>query len=365
MSTYFTVITNVGAAKIAAALAANTSVPLASIAIGDGGGSTPTPVETQTALVNEVYRKALNKLYQDPAFPNTMVAEMIVPAADGGWTAREVGLVATDGTFIAVGNMPTTVKAPGGSSSASTLIIKLYFQVSSSNSVSLTIDPSTVVATESWVQANYAEADWNATTGPAKILNKPTLATVAITGAYSSLTGLPTLGTAAAHAATDFDAAGAASAAQAAAISAAAADATTKANAARAAAIAASDTNGAAAAVLAQVTPGLVKAYAYFNGGPFSGPPNDCPVYSSFNIASVVRTDIGKYTLTFTNPMPGADTYLIIGNCGSPDGSGPGAGDNNIVIGLGTRNAAGFNIGTWEARIQAFEDCSGISVLVI
>lgn len=36
-------------------------------------------------------------------------------------------------------------------------------------------------------------ADWNATSGDAQILNKPTLATVATTGAYSDLTGKPTI----------------------------------------------------------------------------------------------------------------------------------------------------------------------------
>lgn len=38
-------------------------------------------------------------------------------------------------------------------------------------------------------------SDWNATTGPAEILNKPSLATVATTGAYSDLSGTPSLAT--------------------------------------------------------------------------------------------------------------------------------------------------------------------------
>lgn len=47
-------------------------------------------------------------------------------------------------------------------------------------------------------------ADWNSVSGDSQILNKPSLATVATTGAYSDLTGKPTLGTAAAAATTDF-----------------------------------------------------------------------------------------------------------------------------------------------------------------
>lgn len=48
------------------------------------------------------------------------------------------------------------------------------------------------------------QSDWTAPSGDAHILNKPTLATVAISGAYTDLSGLPTLGTVAATAITDY-----------------------------------------------------------------------------------------------------------------------------------------------------------------
>lgn len=47
-------------------------------------------------------------------------------------------------------------------------------------------------------------ADWTAVSGDAQILNKPSFATVATTGAYADLTGKPTLGTAAATNSTDY-----------------------------------------------------------------------------------------------------------------------------------------------------------------
>lgn len=62
------------------------------------------------------------------------------------------------------------------------------------------------------------QTDWNATSGMGVLLNKPFLAPVATSGAYSDLTGKPTLGTAAAQNTTAFDASGAASSAQAFAI---------------------------------------------------------------------------------------------------------------------------------------------------
>ena len=48
------------------------------------------------------------------------------------------------------------------------------------------------------------QANWNSTSGASSILNKPTLATVATSGSYTDLSSKPTLGTAAATAATDY-----------------------------------------------------------------------------------------------------------------------------------------------------------------
>ena len=48
------------------------------------------------------------------------------------------------------------------------------------------------------------QANWNSTSGPSSILNKPTLATVATSGSYTDLSSKPTLGTAAATDSTDY-----------------------------------------------------------------------------------------------------------------------------------------------------------------
>jgi len=48
------------------------------------------------------------------------------------------------------------------------------------------------------IPSAQVNSDWNASSGVAQILNKPSLSTVATTGAYSDLSGKPTLGTAAA-----------------------------------------------------------------------------------------------------------------------------------------------------------------------
>lgn len=57
-----------------------------------------------------------------------------------------------------------------------------------------TAEQSKLVGIEAGAQVNV-QSDWNATSGAAQILNKPTLATVATTGDYNDLINLPTLST--------------------------------------------------------------------------------------------------------------------------------------------------------------------------
>jgi hypothetical protein len=64
----------------------------------------------------------------------------------------------------------------------------------------------------SWAQfsggGSQVNSDWNANSGVAQILNKPSLSLVATSGSYTDLTNQPTLGTAAAQPTSAFDASG-------------------------------------------------------------------------------------------------------------------------------------------------------------
>lgn len=88
MPNYYSLLTTLGAAKIAAALA-NTPVNLTQVALGDGNGSVVNPtVDTQT-LVNEVYRAAVNSVLVNPQNANWVNIDLAIPAGVGGWTIRE------------------------------------------------------------------------------------------------------------------------------------------------------------------------------------------------------------------------------------------------------------------------------------
>ncbi len=153
---YFTLLTVKGAEKIAAATAANTTVDLTHIALGDGNGSVVMPDASKTALVNEVYRASLNDLRVDANNANWVVAESNVPSTEGNFWVREVGVFDTDGDLIAIGNYPETFKPVTADGVAKDLYMKVIFEVSSSDAVTLQVDPSVVMASQEFVNEKLA-----------------------------------------------------------------------------------------------------------------------------------------------------------------------------------------------------------------
>jgi len=148
-------MTNAGLAKLANAVALGQDVQWSQMAVGDGNGNPTTPTETQTALVRERYRAAINQLSTDPLNPNYIIAELVVPMAVGGWTVHEVGLFDADGVLVAVANFPATYKPILTEGSGKDLVVKIYIETANAASVELKIDPSIVLASRSWVVANF------------------------------------------------------------------------------------------------------------------------------------------------------------------------------------------------------------------
>ena len=159
MTTYCAVLTNAGAALYAAALASNTPIQLATMAVGDGGGSpVATPDPTRTSLVNQVYSTSIGNLSVDPGNANLMWAEMVLPPNVGGFTVREVGIFTASGTLFAICNFPDTIKAVAASGSTNDLVINFGMIVSNTALVTFTIDPNVVSATRAWVLSTVTPA---------------------------------------------------------------------------------------------------------------------------------------------------------------------------------------------------------------
>ncbi|EKN4766355.1 phage tail protein [Yersinia enterocolitica] len=154
---FFALLTNIGAAKLANATALGTRLEITQMAVGDGGGTLPTPNPAQTKLVNEQRRAALNMLTIDPINTSQIIAEQVIPETEGGWWIREIGLLDKDGDLVAIANCAETYKPQLQEGSGRTQTIRMILIVSSTAAVTLKIDPSVVLATRKYADDKAIE----------------------------------------------------------------------------------------------------------------------------------------------------------------------------------------------------------------
>ncbi|MBP4049310.1 phage tail protein [Chromobacterium violaceum] len=182
---FFTILTVVGKAKLAAAASGGAPLKLSQMAVGEGdNGAYYTPSESQTALKSEAWRAGLNHLSTDPANPNWIVAELVIPDQVGGFTIREVGVFDADGALFAVGKFPESYKPVLADGANKQLYVRMILEVSNAAAVTLMVDPSVVLATRGSVDQRIAEE-------LAKLDGKPSVR--AATTAPIALAGLQTV----------------------------------------------------------------------------------------------------------------------------------------------------------------------------
>ncbi|WP_447842420.1 phage tail protein [Enterobacter cloacae] len=154
---FYTLLTDIGAAKLASAAALGVPLKIIQMAVGDGGGVLPTPSAQQTKLVSEKRRADLNMLYIDPQNSSQIIAEQVIPETEGGWWIREVGLFDETGALIAVGNCPESYKPQLAEGSGRTQTVRMVLITSSTDNITLKIDPSVVLATRKYVDDKVLE----------------------------------------------------------------------------------------------------------------------------------------------------------------------------------------------------------------
>ena len=158
MSTkFYTLLTEIGAAKLTNTTALGVPLKITQMAVGDGGGALPTPSAQQTKLVGEKRRAALNRLYIDPQNASQIIAEQVIPENEGGWWIREVGLFDESGALIAVGNCAESYKPLLAEGSGRTQTVRIILITSSTDNITLKIDPSIVLATRKYVDDKVIE----------------------------------------------------------------------------------------------------------------------------------------------------------------------------------------------------------------
>lgn len=139
-SSYKTIVTTKGAEYVAAALLPNgEKLKITHFAVGDGNGSTPTPDANQTALVHEVYRGSVSNIYIDTEDATRIIVEGIIPADQGGFWVREIGLYNTQGELVVVGNTPEGYKPLPSEGAARVLNCQVFVVVSDTDAIELKV----------------------------------------------------------------------------------------------------------------------------------------------------------------------------------------------------------------------------------
>ncbi len=153
-----TVITDTGAKKLAQAAAPDGKpVRLTHMAVGNGGGTLPTPDSKQTRLVHEVWRHTVNRVTLDATHQNRIIAELVIPPETGGFWIREIGVFDEHGDLIAVGNTAESYKPTVAEGSGRAQTFRTILTVSSTATVALTVDNTMVMAAVDYVDDKLKE----------------------------------------------------------------------------------------------------------------------------------------------------------------------------------------------------------------
>lgn len=158
---FYTILTNIGKAKVANAALLSSNVTLKTLKVGDGNGAYYNPTEDQKDLKNTVYTCNVGSVSVDKDNPNWIVAETIIPGSVGGFTIREVGLFDVDGDMIAIGKYPETYKPVVANGASKDLNVRTIFEVSNAASVNLSINPSVIIATKEDINNLQIQIDEN------------------------------------------------------------------------------------------------------------------------------------------------------------------------------------------------------------
>ncbi|ELJ2696376.1 phage tail protein, partial [Salmonella enterica subsp. enterica] len=150
----------------------------------DGGGNPTNPDTTSTALVNEVWRAAVNSVSVDKTHSNIIIVELLIPAEVGGFWVREAGIYDEFNKLVAICSLPASEKPLLEQGSGRAQTVRMTLIVSDTSIVNITIDSTTIMATNEYVDNSLEEHE--------KSRNHPdaTLTDKGFTKLYSGVTSI-------------------------------------------------------------------------------------------------------------------------------------------------------------------------------
>lgn len=153
-----TIITDYGKQRLIAAMSpGGTKLTLTQMAVGDGGGNPTNPDTTNTALVNEVWRAAVNSVTVDKKHSNIIVVELLIPAEVGGFWIREAGIYDEFNKLVAICSLPASEKPLLEQGSGRAQTVRMTLVISDLSTINITIDSTTIIATNDYVDNSLKE----------------------------------------------------------------------------------------------------------------------------------------------------------------------------------------------------------------
>ncbi|WP_304341621.1 phage tail protein, partial [Metaclostridioides mangenotii] len=152
MEQFYTILTEIGKAKIANATVLGEEVNITKFQVGDSNGQYYNPSETQTALKNKVWESNITSIAPDENNPSWIVIFATIPGNVGGFNIREAGVFDSEGNLIAVSKLPETYKPTADNGSTKDLTIKIILEVSNAEVVTIKVDPTVILASKKDLQ---------------------------------------------------------------------------------------------------------------------------------------------------------------------------------------------------------------------
>lgn len=149
---FYSILTNIGKAKVANSIGLGTKINFAKMKIGDGGGAYYEPTEGQTDLKNVVWEGNINHVTVDEKNPNWIHIEVMIPSTVGGFTIREYGAFDDENNLIGICKCAETYKPVIANGSTKELLLDLILCVVNTDTVELKVDPTIIFAKKGEVE---------------------------------------------------------------------------------------------------------------------------------------------------------------------------------------------------------------------
>lgn len=149
---FYTLLTEIGKAKIANSAGFGSKINFVKMKVGDGGGFYYNPREDQEDLINTVWEGNITHVAIDEKNPNWINVEMMIPANVGGFMIREYGVFDEDNNMLAIAKCAESYKPLAEDGSTKELIMKMVLTVSNTENITLKIDPTIIFAKKSEIE---------------------------------------------------------------------------------------------------------------------------------------------------------------------------------------------------------------------